>query len=64
MTDQKRCTIEEAAEEVKRTKARNETWAYAVARVSYSSGWSVAAIEAEIDRQYHAWCGDHGYDYT
>jgi hypothetical protein len=64
MNTRKRCTLEEAAEQVEYTKANNESWAYAIARIAYSSGWSVGAIEAEIDRQFHSWCGDHGHDYT
>ncbi len=64
MNTRKRCTLEEAVEQVERTKGHNESSAAAIARIAYSSGWSVGAIEAEIDRQFHLWCADHGYDYT
>ena len=64
-TTKKSCSLFDAAEQVERMNPKNN-WEQLVitARVSYSTGWSIAAIEGEIDRQYHAWCAGHGYDYT
>lgn len=61
----KSCSLFDAAEQVTRTNPRTDSeWTAVIARVSHSSGWSVEALKGEIDRQYHAWCADHGYDYT
>lgn len=61
----KTCTLSEAAEMVERSNPKTDAERSAIiARISYSTGWSIAAIEGELDWQWRQWCADHGYDYT
>lgn len=61
----KTCTLAEAAEQVSRSNPKTDAdWSALIARIAYATGWSREAIEGELDRQYHLWCAEHGYDYT
>lgn len=58
------CPIYEATDMVRRQigKGGDDAWKAAIARVSYATGWSRGKIEAELDREYGAWCAANGYD--
>lgn len=43
---------------------RTHSWNWAIAHVAHVTGWPVGKLEAALDRRFHDYCAQYGYDYT
>jgi hypothetical protein len=40
------------------------SWEWAIAHAAHVTGWPVGKLEAALDRRFHDYCAQYGYDYT